>query len=63
MQKLQASVNGRQASGGGAPSPGAASYASSKLNRSTTSKMAAKYGAYTSDADFQPKRGWLGWRK
>lgn len=48
MQKLQSSINGRQTHNV-STSPGTAAYASTKLNKSTTQKMAAKYGEYTSE--------------
>ncbi|KAL4452625.1 hypothetical protein ABPG75_008287 [Micractinium tetrahymenae] len=48
LQKLQASISGRQAHSF-TTSPSTAAYASSKLNKSTTQKMAAKYGEYTSE--------------
>lgn len=60
MQKLQQSVSGRSPGSGSLPSPGAASYASSKLYKSTTAKMAAKYGDYAQDSEFQQKKGWFG---
>lgn len=44
MQKLQSSISGRSSVGAAAHSPGATAYASSRLNKSTTQKMAAKYG-------------------
>lgn len=55
MNKLQSSINGgRQAQGVSAHSPGTAAYSSSRLSKSTTQKMAAKYGAYTDEFSKKP---------
>lgn len=49
MQKLQSSISGRTSLGAAAHSPGTGAYASSRLDRSTTAKMAAKYGQYSEE--------------
>ncbi|PSC74358.1 RWP-RK domain-containing (ISS) [Micractinium conductrix] len=50
LQKLKESVSGRALNGSMAhTSPSTSSYASSKLNKSITQKMAAKYGDFTSE--------------
>lgn len=56
LNKLQASIGGRQTHGVSAHSPGTAAYSSSRLNKSTTQKMAAKYGDYTDE--FNKKSWW-----